>query len=124
MDTILNEISIKENQFEPDVTNILWIASKGLHYQATDIEDAASHFARGYSIISCNKPETEPGWAHIKPANLTAIGWLWDGDPINSTAKPHCFIISHSYDLKSITNIINVKILNKNIITKNNNGGK
>jgi len=77
LDIILKEIETKSVQLEPNEFNIIWFASKGIHYKATDIEDAASHYVFGWH----NLTNDQPGKAHKKPENLSALGWFWDGDP-------------------------------------------
>lgn len=105
LDTILNEVELKEKQLEPKVTNIIWFSSRGIHYQATFIEDAASHYAQGWN----NLPTEQPGKAHKKPKFLSALGWLWDGEPENTTAKPQCFFITPCKDVEILKNVIQIK---------------
>lgn len=105
LDIILREIESKSKQLDPKETNIVWFTSNGIHYQATDIEDAASHYALGWHKLS----EEQPGKAHSKPENLSALGWFWDGDPEHTTAKAQCFFI---------TPLDNMDILGSEIIVK------
>lgn len=113
LETILKDIIDKKEQFEPNVTNIMWIASKGLHYRASDIEDAASHFAKEGTELSTDLLRDKPYKDLIRPKYLNALGWIWDGDPIYSTLQPECFFISLCDDLESLKNIINNNIICK-----------
>ncbi len=104
LDTILNEIEAKSNQLDPEEINIIWIASKGWHYKATFIEDATSY----YSSCSYKSSNDQFSNTHIMPDNLSALGWFWDGDPYDTTAKAECFFITSSEiidDFKSIFKI-------------------
>ena len=107
LDTILTKVEAKSNQLDPNETNILWFTSRGIHYKATDIEDAASHYAFGRH----NLPNDQPGKAHRKPENLSALGWFWDGDPNSTSTQAQCFIISPSRILENLNSVINVKRL-------------
>lgn len=108
-DTILTKVEAKRDQLDPNETNIVWIASKGMHYNATHIEDAAYHFAFGWH----NLPNDLSGKAHKKPENLSALGWFWDGDPNSTSAQAQCFIITPSRILENLNSLINVKRLSE-----------
>ena len=107
LDTILKEIEGKSDQLDPNEINIIWIASKGIHYKATNIEDAASHYISGWHKIS----DDQPGKAHKMPKNLSALGWFWDGDPYDTTAKAKCFFIVPSEITNNLNNTFEVKKL-------------
>jgi hypothetical protein len=99
-DTILNEIEAKSNQLDPGEINIIWIASKSWHYKATFIEDAASYYSRK-DVLSTDK-------THIKPENLSALGWFWEDDPNNTTAEAECFFIMSCEIIQNFKNIFKV----------------
>jgi len=107
LDTILTKVEAKSNQLDPNETNILWFTSRGIHYKATDIENAVSHYAFGWH----NLPNDQPGKAHKKPENLSALGWFWDGDPNSTSAQAQCFMITPSRILENLNSVINVKRL-------------
>lgn len=109
LDTILNKVEAKSDQLDPNETNIIWIASKGIHYKATDIEDTASHYAFGWH----NLPNDQPGKTHKRPENLSALGWFWDGDPNSTSAQAQCFFITPSRIVDKLNSVINVKRLFK-----------
>ena len=88
-DIILKEIEGKSNQLDPKEINIIWIASKGIHFKATYVEDAASYYFTSFSNISNYQNEKM-----LKvPNNLSALGWFWDGDPYDTSAKAQCFFL-------------------------------
>ena len=105
LDTILKEVEAKRVQLDPNEFNIIWIISKGIHYKATDIEDAALHYTSGWHTLS----NDQPGKAHKKPEYLSALGWFWDGDPYSTSAPAQCFLMTHSRILEKLNNGINVK---------------
>ncbi|MBK6914170.1 MAG: hypothetical protein IPH11_11180 [Ignavibacteriales bacterium] len=103
LDTILKEIEAKGTQLDSEEINIIWIASKGMHYKATDIEDAASYYSVGCQNISN---------IHIMPKDLTALGWFWDGDPFDTTAEAECFFIKPTKVIDKLKNIFLLKTFN------------
>lgn len=107
LDTILKEVESKGKQLDPNNTNIIWFSSIGTnHYEADDIENAASHYTDGHAKLSSD----QPGRAHKKPEWLTALGWFLDGDPNCTLLYPKCFFL-----VASVVDKIIEKTLNANV---------
>lgn len=106
LDTILKEVESKGPQLDPDNINIIWFSSIGTnHYEADDIQDAASFYAKGQAKLSSD----QPGHTHKKPTWLTALGWFLDGDPQRTSLNPKCFFLVTSAVEKVIEKTLNVE---------------
>jgi hypothetical protein len=70
LDTILKEIEARSDQLDLGGFNIIWASSKGMHYRATFIEDAALY----YSIRLYKKSIAQPQIVHLMPKNLSTLG--------------------------------------------------
>jgi hypothetical protein len=51
----------------------------------------------------------QPGKVHKMPTYLSALGWFWDGDPYNTSAKAQCFFLTQSKIIDKLKNIFEVK---------------
>ena len=90
LDDLLKRIEERADQFDRGFINILWVVSEDLFYERDNIQDAA-HFL---AVQRGQLPSDQPGFAHQKPEHLTALGWMWDGDPDGTSAVPHVFLMA------------------------------
>jgi hypothetical protein len=88
-DIMLKEIWKKRVQLDPGQPNVLWFVSSNDFYDEQTVGDVAYFLA----VQRDQLPEGQPGRAHQKPADLTALGWLWDGERSWTTERPHCFLM-------------------------------
>jgi len=88
-DIMLKEVWKKRLQFDPGQPNVLWFVSSNDFYDDQKVEDVAYFL----TVQRDQLPEGQPGRAHQKPKDLTALGWLWDGDRSWTTEVPHCFLM-------------------------------